>query len=365
MSNYLFSIKTAVIVFPILAFLVTLPYVLVQYHKYGSVNKLRTLIVYSFILYLLALYFLVILPLPDKGSVVYKDGMVRLVPFGFVSDLINESSFVVSDLSTYVTALKEPCFYTVAFNILMTIPFGMYLRYYFNCDFKKTVLVSFLLSLFFEVTQITGLYFIYPYPYRVFDVDDLIMNTMGGIIGYLLIGSVKKWLPSRNEIDEKSYRDGESVSGLRRIVMFCMDTFLVVIVIFIPSSIPMKITLFLIYFGILPRFMGNQTLAGKFLNVRVDIPRVEGIVQPVRMLIIYLYYFGIPYLYIWLVVAIKNTSNLSVLGNLYLLFIMIVGILVFYIVNVVKVLKCKNVFYDTMFKVSYVSTISRKNTSNC
>ena len=31
---------------------------------------------------------------------------------------------------------------------------------------------SFLLSLFFEVTQLTGLYFLYPGSYRLFDVDD-------------------------------------------------------------------------------------------------------------------------------------------------------------------------------------------------
>ncbi|UPU40245.1 hypothetical protein MX850_02280 [Erysipelothrix sp. Poltava] len=35
----------------------------------------------------------------------------------------------------------------------MTVPFGIYLRYYFNCDLKKTVILSFILSLFFEPTQ--------------------------------------------------------------------------------------------------------------------------------------------------------------------------------------------------------------------
>ena len=30
----------------------------------------------------------------------------------------------------------------------MTMPFGMYLRYYFRCGWKKTLLLSFLLSLF-------------------------------------------------------------------------------------------------------------------------------------------------------------------------------------------------------------------------
>ena len=53
--GYFISIKMAVLVFPILAFIFTVPYMIFNYRKYGSVNKLRTLIVYSFILYLLTI----------------------------------------------------------------------------------------------------------------------------------------------------------------------------------------------------------------------------------------------------------------------------------------------------------------------
>ena len=74
----------------------------------------------------------------------------------------------------------------VFYNILLTLPFGIYLRYYFNCSFKKTFFCTFLLTLFFELTQLSGLYGIYPRPYRLFDVDDLFLNTLGGIIGYAI-----------------------------------------------------------------------------------------------------------------------------------------------------------------------------------
>ena len=66
MEVYLESIKTAFLIFPFLAFLITLPYLLLQYHKYGSVPLIRISIVYTFILYLLTAYFLVILPLPSN-----------------------------------------------------------------------------------------------------------------------------------------------------------------------------------------------------------------------------------------------------------------------------------------------------------
>ena len=58
--GYISTIKTAVQLFPFLAFLLTLPYMILNYRKYGSVNKLRVLIFYSFMLYLMTVYLLVI-----------------------------------------------------------------------------------------------------------------------------------------------------------------------------------------------------------------------------------------------------------------------------------------------------------------
>lgn len=48
--GYINSIKIAMLVFPVLAFFITLPYMIINYRKYGSINKLRTLILYSFVL---------------------------------------------------------------------------------------------------------------------------------------------------------------------------------------------------------------------------------------------------------------------------------------------------------------------------
>lgn len=64
------------------------------------------------------------------------------------------------------------------------MPFGVYLRYYFKQDLKRTILFSFLLSLFYELTQLSALYGIYSGPYRLADVEDLICNTMGGAVGW-------------------------------------------------------------------------------------------------------------------------------------------------------------------------------------
>ena len=68
MTSYLSSIKTAIVAFPLLAAVITLPFILYQYHHYGSIHWMRVLIVYAFIFYMLAAYFLIILPLPDKSN---------------------------------------------------------------------------------------------------------------------------------------------------------------------------------------------------------------------------------------------------------------------------------------------------------
>ena len=362
--SYFISIKTAIVVFPLIALLFSIPFVLHQYHKYGSINPFRVLIVYSFILYLITIYFLVILPLPNKEEVIYKPNMIKLIPFGFINDFIRESSFVINDPTTYLKAIKEPCFYTVIFNIFMTIPFGMYLRYYFKCDFKKTLFISLILSLFFELTQVSGLYGLYPYPYRVFDVDDLIMNTLGGIIGYFIMGFGDNFLPTREKIDEDSLEAGEVVSGFRRITMFSLDCFLYILIFtFISLFISNKyipLIVFVIYFIIYPYFKNGQTLGSKFLNVRLEFKKYRFIKITLRIIFLFLYYFGSIFITFTIIFFIANNFNLNATQEFLLLIMAFLGILIFYLINIFALFKDKKIYYDNFFKVKYVSTIKKE-----
>ena len=230
MEVYLESIKTAFLIFPFLAFLITLPYLLLQYHKYGSVPLIRSSIVYTFILYLLTAYFLVILPLPSKEEVLMMPTKVpQLIPFTFMGNFIE----VFKETSGVLSFLKSPIVYTTLFNIAITIPFGIYLRYYFKKKWYTTIIYTFLLSLYFEITQLTGLYGLYPKAYRLFDVDDLIINTLGGLIGYLITPIVTIFLPDRDKIDKLSYKRGKVVSIYRRFLAFLIDIFIFATIMFI------------------------------------------------------------------------------------------------------------------------------------
>ena len=156
--SYLVPIKAALIIFPFLALLITLPYIIYEYHHYGSVNKLRTLIIYSFILYLMTIYFLVILPLPTKEEVIkMKVINPQLIPLTFIKDIVED--LIELKQINILKIITIPSIYTVIFNIIMFMPLGVYLRYYYKCSLKKTIIISLLISLFFELTQLTGLYY--------------------------------------------------------------------------------------------------------------------------------------------------------------------------------------------------------------
>ena len=82
MSQYLEALRQAMVIYPMIVVLFTVPYIAWSYHKYGSVLSLRVLIVYSFLLYLLCVYCLVILPLPTPEKAATLHGhKAQLIPF--------------------------------------------------------------------------------------------------------------------------------------------------------------------------------------------------------------------------------------------------------------------------------------------
>lgn len=363
--NYLSIIKIALITFPFIAFLITLPYVLKEYHKYGSVYWYRALIIYSFILYLLTAYFLVILPLPSREEVMaLTTPTTQLIPFNFITDFINNSGFVLNDFSTYITALKSSQFIVPVFNIILTIPFGAYLHYYFKFSFKRTVLWSFLLSLFFELTQVTGLYFIYPRGYRLFDVDDLILNTFGGLVGYFVGSLLLKFLPDREEIDDTAKALGRKVSIIRRSLAYCLDWFIATIIFVIINTIfnfSTNFSHYLIFMGayfiLLPYLFKGQTLGCKFLKIKIVSTKSEKLSLLQMILRTALFYLGYVVLPIILLIICSNIiSYLSDTILVYSVLLVLLFIFIYYVICFFKLAVSKKIFYEKWSKTRMVST---------
>lgn len=260
----------AFFVFPIIAILFTIPYIIREYRKYGSILFLKTLIVYSFILYIITCYFLVILPLPTTEEAnKLNTPIMQLIPFHCIYDFIKESGFVVARINTYLPAILHSSFYNILFNILLFIPFGIYVRYYFKQKFRKCILYSFLLSLFFELTQLSGLYGIYQRPYRLFDVDDLMTNTLGGFIGYVITPLIYFILPTRERLDQESMKKGYKVSYFRRFIALIID-FITIYLLYLFSQFHISYTIvYICYFLFIP-FMSNGYTLGQW-TVKIKI----------------------------------------------------------------------------------------------
>lgn len=264
MAVYLFPIKIALIFFPIISMVLSIPYAVFSYRKYGKINLFRTFIFFTFIFYIMTAFFLTLLPLPieDKPRIATGSEM-QLIPFNFVRDFINNTAFVIGNPKSYLHIFAEPAFIQAFFNALLLLPLGVYLRYYFQRSFKKTVLITFLVSLFFEITQVTGIYGIYKYPYRLFDVDDLILNTFSGIIGYSITPILTYLLPNIKKVKKEDFMIGMYSSYLKRIIAFLIDWTLLG---FIPrfNKIGIFILATFIYFMVIPYFTNGYTI-GKFI----------------------------------------------------------------------------------------------------
>lgn len=357
MNTYLLSISKAILIFPLIAFIITLPFMIINYNKYGSISKLRTLIIYSFILYLLCAFFLVIFPMPSKEyvnnlSIPYY----QLKPFNFINDL-KYTNFSLNSFSSYIKLLKMPTVYQPLFNIILTIPFGIYLRYYYKCNFKKTLILSILLTLFFEITQLTGIFGIYSRNYRMFDVDDILFNTIGGIFGYLLCGIFIKILPSRESIDNESFEMGKTVTGLRRLVAFIIDNFfslllfgvILIISLLKNNSITLINVLLMliisnyIIFVLIPSIFSGRTIGKSLVKIKVNSKFYKIFV---RTNLMYISFYILPFI---IILLIYN----NYLTGLLLIFIYFI----FLLICIYELFANKLLWYEISTNTKNVSTI--------
>ncbi|AQY50570.1 VanZ/RDD domain-containing protein [Listeria weihenstephanensis FSL R9-0317] len=380
MDAYLFPIKIAVLLFPILAFVLTLPFAIYQYRKFGGLNFLRNVVLYTFIFYLLCAFLLILLPLPDPDDVAKMTGSaVQLIPFKFVQDFLAHTVIVWNDPSTYLVGLTQAVVLQPIFNILLVIPFGIYLRYYFRFSFRKTILFSFLLSLFFEVTQLTGIYGIYPHAYRLFDVDDLGLNTLGGIVGYAIAPLFTSLLPSRSKMDEITYLKGKRVSYIRRLLAFIVDWFLLDVLTWILGTarvIPFKkleinggtgfsqlwwlVLLVFLYFIVIPRFARGQTIGKGLVRIQIKSTNSENLTFKhlfIRNALLY-------YVALATIILPQNPFFIDRLSPV--LFLTVIGIgfvagFMFFIHICINVFsKDRQLFYEKLSHTAHVSTFKPK-----
>ena len=152
---------------------------LCAYIKNRKLNRNREAVQILFLINLLVIYRITFHPFAKV------DGQVQPLLF----DISTAWPFRINVIP-FVNLLDYPSKKEILLNVIgntaMFIPTGIMtpLIYKHLNSFKQTVLTGFLISLTIEIIQL-------PFAVRCSDVDDLILNTLGCVIGYGFLSLVR------------------------------------------------------------------------------------------------------------------------------------------------------------------------------
>lgn len=235
LEQYVGPIGSGAVAFIVVALVLLVPYLIVQYRRRGRVGARRTIVESLFLLYLLCAWALVLLPLPDVTGefCTVRHVSAQTTAFQWVHDTWREWSRAGGEP---LDLLRSKSLWIRVFNVALLVPLGVFLRRWWRRGFWTTTLVGLAMSLAFEVTQWTGVWGLYPCAYRTFDVDDLVANTLGACLGWF-IAPLIFFLPARSETDDAGTA-AEHPTVPRRIVADVIDAALIVL-----TAVPLSLLL--------------------------------------------------------------------------------------------------------------------------
>lgn len=170
-----------------------LPYLMVLYfcfifyrlirrvlYKKGCLPIHKHIVIFCLLVYFFNLISVTLFPIPidtvlikdmrDDTYIPFVSGN-NFIPFYFFVDIYHEG------LQYYVIR-------SIGGNLILLMPVGLLFPLLFNkSNVKRILLTGFFISLFIELIQLSFSVYIGTI-YRSFDVDDLILNTLGTLIGY-------------------------------------------------------------------------------------------------------------------------------------------------------------------------------------
>ncbi|MBT2757574.1 VanZ family protein [Mesobacillus foraminis] len=142
--------------------------------------------------YILILMNVTIFPLPiDTQLIRYSidhpeyNPTNNFIPFQSISNYLSGPHFTV--------AVKN-----ILGNILLLAPLGFFLNYYKRgpISLMLLILIGFFSSLSVELSQLL-ISSILGFTYRSFDVDDLILNTIGFTLGFIIFHIFQRLIPAQ------------------------------------------------------------------------------------------------------------------------------------------------------------------------
>ncbi|MGC6565777.1 MAG: VanZ family protein [Akkermansiaceae bacterium] len=148
------------------------PLVYGNYRRHGCFSGWPALVTTGFFLYLCGLIAFTFFPLPTiTPDFCARHEALRhwqLVPFRFLGDIreLIAAEGILHTLLSHTVLVQ-------LFNIVLTVPLGFIIAYRFQKGIRTAFVIGLATSLLIEITQGTGIFGLYPCPYRLAEVDDL------------------------------------------------------------------------------------------------------------------------------------------------------------------------------------------------
>lgn len=157
--------------------LLFVPFIIVSYRRRGTLPPGRLALWLSSLVYFWAIWIFTLFPLPDPNEITCAG--INVDPTTFITDI----TAVLSQSAGLKSLLTHPVIMEMALNVLLFVPLGFFIRVLGGRGLLVALMAGLGVSIFVETTQLTGVWGLYPCAYRVFDVKDMMTNTIGAGVG--------------------------------------------------------------------------------------------------------------------------------------------------------------------------------------
>lgn len=200
---------------------ISLPLLVWHYRRFGRVSAARMVLVGAAITYVAGVVAFTMFPLPELTpawceAFAATDPVLR--PLTLVSDIRRDTAGM-----TWAETLTSTAVMQVVLNVVLFVPFGLVGRLLFEWSRAATVGAAAATSVAIELTQYTAVWGIFPCPYRIADVDDLLLNTSGAVVGVIVAGLGARVVPTRERLTA-AREEPRPVTVWRRWIGMAVDT---------------------------------------------------------------------------------------------------------------------------------------------
>lgn len=203
----------AIALWPFVSAALTVPVLALLYHRYNRIRFSQALVAYGTVLYAIGLLCFTLYPMPEDPAAYCAAHHLtpQLNPLQFMGDIRTDGLSAIMQL---------------ALNVVFFLPLGFIMGRVFRWPIAAALPFGFATSLTIETLQLTGFLGLYPCSYRLFDVDDLMTNTLGAMLGYAAAKLFDRLVPLRANDLTMVTQPG----FLRRCITYAIDLTVVTVV---------------------------------------------------------------------------------------------------------------------------------------